>query len=161
MTTEATEIVAVLAGRGQTVAVAESLTGGMIAAALTDVAGASTVFLGGVVAYATDSKHTVLGVDAGLLAEAGAVDQRVAVAMAQGVRDLFGATYGLASTGVAGPDPAEGKPPGTVYLAVAEPAAEIVVIAPRPTGDRAAIRQETVTEALLLLRRTLIGTRSA
>ena len=110
-----------LTAAGQTVAVAESLTGGLVTAALTDVAGASVVVRGGVLAYASDLKAQVLGVDEGLLARAGAVDADVAEQMADGVRSLMGATYGLATTGVAGPDPADGKPVGTVYVAVAGP----------------------------------------
>lgn len=152
----AAEIVATLTARGQTVAVAESLTGGLIAAAITEVAGASLAFRGGVVAYATDSKHSLLGVDDRLLAEAGAVDPRVAAAMAGGVRDRFAATYGLASTGVAGPDPQDGKPVGTVYLAVAGPTGTEVV-APALAGDRAKVRHAAVAGALELLRRTLIA----
>lgn len=105
--------------RGLTLAVAESLTGGLVVAALVDVPGASAVVRGAVVAYATDLKSRLLGVDPGLLAERGAVDPDVAMAMAQGVRDRLGADVGLATTGVAGPDPQDGKPPGTVHVAVA------------------------------------------
>jgi PncC family amidohydrolase len=152
----AAEIVAILTARGQTVAVAESLTGGLIAGAITEVPGASVVFRGGVVAYATDTKHSLLGVDDRLLADTGAVDARVATAMADGVRDRFTATFGLASTGVAGPDPQDGKPVGTVFVALSGPAGSEVV-APRLAGDRAAIRQGAVAEALGLLRRTLVG----
>ncbi|HKA67912.1 MAG TPA: CinA family protein [Actinomycetes bacterium] len=150
----AAEIVTILTARGQTLAIAESLTGGLIAAAITDVPGASVVFRGGVVAYATDTKHSLLGVDDRLLAEAGAVDTRVAGAMAAGVRDRFAATFGLASTGVAGPDPQDGKPVGTVFLAVSGPAGSEMV-APRLAGDRTEIRRAVVAEALGLLRRTL------
>lgn len=151
----AAEIVAVLAARGQTVAVAESLTGGLIAGAITEVPGASVVFRGGVVAYATDTKHSLLGVDDRLLAEAGAVDARVAAAMAAGVRDRFTATFGLASTGVAGPDPQDGKPVGTVFVAVCGLAGSEVV-APRLAGDRAGIRRGAMVAALEVLRRTLV-----
>ena len=152
----AAEIVAMLTARAQSVAVAESLTGGLIAAALTEVPGASVVFRGAVVAYATDTKHSLLGVDDRLLAEAGAVDARVATAMATGVRDRFAATFGVASTGVAGPDPQDGKPVGTVFVAVSS-AAGSHVVEPRLSGDRAKIRRATVAEALALLRRTLVG----
>ncbi|HEX2499028.1 MAG TPA: CinA family protein [Actinomycetes bacterium] len=151
----AAEIVAILTARRQTVAVAESLTGGLIAAAITEVPGASVVFRGGVVAYATETKHTLLDVDDQLLAEAGAVDARVATEMADGVRDRFTATFGLASTGVAGPDPQDGKPVGTVFVAVSGPAGSEVV-APRLAGDRADIRRAAVAQALELLRRTLV-----
>ncbi|PVU81656.1 competence protein [Cellulomonas sp. WB94] len=110
-----------LAARGWSVAVAESLTGGLVIACLVDVPGASSVVRGGVVAYATDLKATLLGVDPELLAARGPVDPDVAMAMAQGVRHLLGADVGLATTGVAGPDPQGGHVPGTVHLAVAAP----------------------------------------
>ena len=97
-----------LAGRGQSLAVAESLTGGLVAGALTAVPGASRVVRGSVTAYATDLKRDVLGVDGALLAARGAVDGEVARQMASGVRRVLGADWGLATTGVAGPDPQDG-----------------------------------------------------
>lgn len=112
---------AALRGEGSTVAVAESLTGGLLAAALVDVPGASATFRGSVTAYATELKASVLGVDEGLLAVHGPVHPVVARQMAEGVRRLLGATYGVATTGVAGPDPQDGQPVGTVHLAVAGP----------------------------------------
>ncbi|MCI0686177.1 MAG: CinA family protein [Sporichthyaceae bacterium] len=152
----AAEIVAALTERRQTLAVAESLTGGLIAAAITDVPGASAVFRGAVVAYATDSKHTMLGVDDRLLTQVGAVHPDVAVAMAAGVRQRFAASYGLASTGVAGPDPQDGQPVGTVFLAIVGPGGSEVV-APLLAGDRAEIRRSAVAHALALLGRSLFG----
>jgi nicotinamide-nucleotide amidase len=110
-----------LSERGQTVAVAESLTGGMVCAALIEVPGASTAVRGGVVAYATELKHRLLDVDGDLLARNGPVDPEVAAQMALGVRERLGADWGLATTGVAGPDSQNGIPPGRVYLAVAGP----------------------------------------
>jgi nicotinamide-nucleotide amidase len=148
--TPAAQIVERLTAAGQTVAVAESLTGGLVTAALTDVAGASEVVRGGVLAYATDLKAQVLGVDEVLLARAGAVDADVAEQMADGVRSLMGATYGLATTGVAGPDPADGKAVGTVYVAVAGPGSSRVK-ALRLSGDRAGIRVQSVLAVLALL----------
>ncbi len=115
------EVVFALSERGQTVAVAESLTGGMVCSALVDVAGVSAVLRGGVVAYATELKHRLLGVDARLLAANGPVDPDVAAQMAHGVRELLGADWGLATTGVAGPDPQDGIAAGTVFIAVAGP----------------------------------------
>jgi nicotinamide-nucleotide amidase len=132
------------------VAVAESLTGGLVSAALTDVAGASVVVRGGVLAYATGLKAQVLGVDEALLARVGAVDADVAEQMAQGVRSLMGATYGLATTGVAGPDRAEGKSVGTVYVAVAGPGAATVK-ALSLSGDRTDVRAQSVLAVLALL----------
>jgi nicotinamide-nucleotide amidase len=114
----AAEVLTLLARAGWTVAVAESLTGGLVAAALTDVPGSSVAFRGGVVAYATELKAELLGVDAGMLAAHGPVYAPVAVAMAEGVRKRLGATVGLATTGVAGPGPQDGQPAGTVHIAV-------------------------------------------
>lgn len=114
-------LVAHLTEAGQTVACAESLTAGLVAATIADTPGASLVLRGGVVAYAADVKVGLLGVPEALVAEAGTVDARVARAMAEGARDVLGATWGIATTGVAGPGPAEGKPAGTVHVAVAGP----------------------------------------
>lgn len=102
----ATEVLRLLTESGQTLAVAESLTGGMVAAELTAVPGASRSFLGSVTAYATELKHRVLGVDAGLLAAEGAVNAQVAAEMAAGVRRVMGASWGIATTGVGRPGPA-------------------------------------------------------
>lgn len=135
---------------GQTVAVAESLTGGLLAAALTDVPGASAAFRGGMVTYATELKTVLLGVDALMLARHGAVYPPVAVAMADGVRARLGATYGLATTGVAGPEPADGQPVGTAHIAVSV-ADDTVVRTIALTGDRQQIRRLTVEHALGLL----------
>ncbi|SFL97324.1 CinA family protein [Streptomyces pini] len=112
-----------LADRGQTVAAAESLTGGLVAAELTAAPGASATVRGSVTAYATEVKHQVLGVDGGLLRERGAVDAEVARQMAAGVRRALGTDWGVATTGVAGPEPQDGKPVGMVYVAVAGPEA--------------------------------------
>ena len=115
------DVVAVLRAAGATVATAESLTGGLVCASLVSVAGASDVVRGGVVAYASDLKTSLLGVDPGVVASRGTVDAIVAEEMAVGVRDRLGATYGVSTTGVAGPDPSEGRPAGTVFVAVASP----------------------------------------
>jgi nicotinamide-nucleotide amidase len=144
-------VVAELTEREQTVAVAESLTGGLLAASLVEVAGASAVFRGGIVAYASDLKSALLDVPAALLERYGAVHADVAGAMAEGVRRRLGATFGVATTGVAGPDPAEGKPVGTVHIA----AAGQLSAARRSlslTGDRRSIRDQTVAASLELLR---------
>jgi nicotinamide-nucleotide amidase len=149
-TSAAADLVARLTAAGQTVAVAESLTGGLVAAALTDIAGASIVVRGGVIAYATDLKAQVLGVDEVLLAQVGAVDADVAEQMASGVRSLMGATYGVATTGVAGPDQVDGKPVGTVYVAVVGPASSRVK-ALSLSGDRGDVRAYSVLAVLALL----------
>lgn len=145
-------LVARLIGSNTTVAVAESLTGGLVAAALTEIAGVSAVFRGSVTAYATDVKRDVLGVDGDLLAREGAVHPDVALGMARGVRRLLRADYGLATTGVAGPTPQDGRPVGTVHIAVAggEPA-NAVVESLFLTGDRAMIRSASTAAVLRLL----------
>ena len=146
----ARRIVAGLTARGQTLAVAESLTGGLLTARIVDVPGASVVLRGGVVAYATDLKQALLGVDAGLLARCGPVDPDVAAAMARGVRERLGATWGVATTGVAGPEPQDGRRPGTVFVATAGPdGAQVREL--HLAGDRAAIREQAVAAALTLL----------
>jgi nicotinamide-nucleotide amidase len=146
----ARQIVELLTARGQTVAVAESLTGGLVAAALTDVAGASVVLRGGVVAYATDLKAALLEVPAALLASRGPVDPEVAAAMAAGVRARLGADYGMSTTGVAGPGPADGTPQGTVFIAVDGPSGP-AGLGLQLAGDRQNVRAETVRSVLSLL----------
>ena len=136
-------LLAALEARGWTLAVAESLTGGAVCARLVDVPGASRVLRGGVVSYATDVKASLLGVPDDLLAERGAVDPDVAGAMAAGVRDRLGASVGLATTGVAGPDPQDGRAPGTVFVAVVTPLTSRIASWQFP-GDRAAVRRATV-----------------
>jgi nicotinamide-nucleotide amidase len=146
----ATEILRLLTANGQTVATAESLTGGLVAAALTDVAGSSQAFRGGVVAYATDLKAQVLGVDSWMLEKHGPVYAPVAAAMAEGVRMRLGATIGVATTGVAGPEPADGFPPGTVHIAVSL-ADDTVVRTMALNGNRDEVRRLTVERLLGLL----------
>jgi nicotinamide-nucleotide amidase len=146
----AAQIVGVLGERHQTVAVAESLTGGLLGAAITDIPGASVVFRGGIIAYATELKAALLGVPPELLASYGPVHPDVAAAMATGARDRLGATIGVATTGVAGPDPAEGKPPGTVHIAVSAgpvPVTRALAL----DGGRDEVRRGTVEQALGLL----------
>lgn len=143
-----------LAGRGETLAVAESLTGGLLAAAIVDVPGASAAFRGGLVVYATELKATLAGVPAALLAARGPVDPEVAAALAAGARERCGATWGVATTGVAGPEPQQGVAVGTVHVAVAGPRAGAAGTAVRSLllpGDRAAVRGGAVAAALDLL----------
>ena len=152
------DVVGRLREAGLTVATAESLTGGLVAAALTDVPGASAVVRGGVVAYATDLKASVLGVDRGLLARRGAVDPDVAGQMAAGVRRALGADVGVATTGVAGPDPADGRPVGTVFVAVVHDGGT-AVREHAFTGSRTGIRAASVAAALDLLAATVPNVR--
>lgn len=143
-------VITTLADRGQTAAAAESLTGGLVAAALTSVPGSSAVFRGGIVAYATLLKAELLGVPADLLAARGPVDPDVAAAMASGVSARLGATYGLATTGVAGPGPADGQEAGTVFIAVSGPGLR-EVRGLRLTGSREDVRAASVVAVLELL----------
>jgi len=145
--TDAATVLAALRSRGWTIAVAESLTGGLVVSSLVDVAGASASVRGGVVAYATEVKADVLGVDPVLLATAGAVDSGVARQMADGVRRLLGADVGVATTGVAGPEPQDGNPVGTVWIAVATPE-HLGSVRRDFEGDRAGIRRQAVDAAL-------------
>ncbi len=147
-------VVARLRELGQSVACAESLTAGLLSARLVDPPGASAVVRGAVVAYATDLKASVLGVDPALLAERGAVDAQVAAQMAQGARSVLGADWGVATTGVAGPDPQDGMPVGRVYVAVAGPPGTVVERHDL-TGGRDEIRGGAVEVALALLSRTI------
>ncbi|HKG50527.1 MAG TPA: CinA family protein [Actinomycetales bacterium] len=147
MRAAAVAAVEVLGAAGRTVASAESLTGGLLGAALTSVPGSSKVYRGGVVAYATDLKQRLLGVDAELLARVGAVDPDVARGMAEGVRDRLGADYGVATTGVAGPEPQDGQPPGTVWLGLAGPAGSWAVDV-SCAGTRSDVRLTTTATAL-------------
>ncbi len=145
--TSAAEVVA-LAGRlGRTVATAESLTAGLVASSLADVAGASSVLQGGIVAYQLSIKQELLGVDAELLSTAGAVDPRVAAAMAEGARRALSADVGVATTGVAGPSAHGGKSVGTVFTAIST-AASTRTFEYHFDGDRAAIRQATCAAVL-------------
>jgi CDP-diacylglycerol---glycerol-3-phosphate 3-phosphatidyltransferase len=141
-----------LALAGATVATAESLTGGLVAAALVQVPGASRVYRGGVVAYASDLKHSLLAVSQDLLADRGAVDPEVAQAMAEGARDRLQATYGVATTGVAGPDPQDEMPVGRVHVAVAGPD-QTTVESLDLSGSRDVIRAQAAAVALILLDR--------
>jgi nicotinamide-nucleotide amidase len=139
---------------GQTVAVAESLTAGLLGAALTEPAGSSDVFRGGVQVYATDLKTTLAGVPAEVLAAHGAVSPQTAAALAAGVRERLDATWGVGLTGVAGPDGQEGHPPGTLHVGVSGPQREVVRSVRLP-GDRARVRLIAVNVALEVLRRQL------
>jgi nicotinamide-nucleotide amidase len=143
-----------LAAHGATVAVAESLTGGLIGAALSQQPGSSDTFRGSAVVYATDLKESLAGVPGPLLASAGAVSAETAGALAAGAREQLGATYGLGATGVAGPTEQEGQPVGTVHLAVSGPTGADVRSLRLP-GDRDRVRALTVTAALDLLRKRL------
>ncbi len=150
----AAAVVALLREAGLSIATAESLTGGLVCAALTDVPGASAVVRGGVVSYATDLKASLLGVDPQVLASGGAVQDRVARELALGAARVCGADLGIGTTGVAGPDPQDGQPVGTVFVAVArhgQAVDEVQVRELRLRGDRGQIRAATVSAVLTLV----------
>lgn len=154
-TTVEARILAQLAEKGWRLATAESLTGGLLADAFVSVPGASAVFSGGVIAYDTAVKHSILGVDADLLAERGAVDPDVAIQMAVGARRALAVNersteVAISTTGVAGPDPADGHPVGTVFIGVSTPAGDSARRLDL-AGTRAEIRHETVRRAVLVL----------
>jgi nicotinamide-nucleotide amidase len=151
----AAEIHRRLLARGETVATAESLTAGLVGAELTTVAGSSATYRGGLIVYATDLKTQLAGVPAQLLAERGAVDRDVAAALADGARERLGATWGVGLTGVAGPDPQDGKPVGTVFVALSVAGRPPQVVDLVLSGDRAVIRKDAVAAALGLLRDSL------
>jgi nicotinamide-nucleotide amidase len=147
-------ILALLVERGETVATAESLTGGLLCGALVDVPGASEAVLGGIVAYAAQAKVSLLGVDGGLVAVRGTVDAEVAQQKAAGARGRLKATWGVSTTGVAGPDAVDGKPAGTVFVAVSGSSGARVE-ALQLGGGRSDVRQATVDAGLSLLLATL------
>ncbi|HWI43567.1 MAG TPA: CinA family protein [Nocardioides sp.] len=148
---EANELVDLLKGADATVASAESLTGGRLAARLTDAPGSSAIFVGGVVSYATEIKQKVLEVPEDVVDAHGVVSAECARAMADGVRALMGSTYALSTTGVAGPDSQEGKPVGTVFIGAAGPEGTTAVELSLD-GDRGAIQDATVEQAVSVLR---------
>ena len=159
----AAEVVGWLASAGMTVATCESLTGGLLAGALTSVPGSSAVVRGGLVTYATDLKVSLAGVSTEVIEQSGVVSEPTALAMAAGVARACGATWGVSTTGVAGPDAVDGQPVGRVWIGVAGPClprAGRVLESVEPTasarcfdfpGDRAAVRERTVEAALRLL----------
>jgi nicotinamide-nucleotide amidase len=145
-----TRVHLLLRASGATVATAESLTGGRLASAFTDTPGASETYRGGVVTYATELKMAILHVDEGIVEQHGVVSPECAKAMASGVRALSGTTYGVATTGVAGPAEQEGKPPGTVFVGISGPGL-LEAVALELRGKRKQIQDATVREALTAL----------
>jgi PncC family amidohydrolase len=153
---EVDELLDELWRRRDTLATAESLTGGRLAALVTAVAGASRTYRGGVVAYATEVKQHLLGVPDDLVARHGVVSAECARAMAEGARAALGATWAVSTTGVAGPEEQEGKPVGTVYVGVAGPDGSGVT-ALELVGDRRAVQERTCREAMSALGARLRG----
>ena len=154
---EAAMVHGLLLEREQTVATAESLTGGRLGMLLTETPGSSATYVGGVVAYATRVKTELLGVPASLVEAHGVVSAECALAMARGVRDLTGASYALSTTGVAGPERQEGKPAGTVFLGVVGPDGVPSALALELVGSRFEIRDRACAEAMSALAAMLVG----
>jgi nicotinamide-nucleotide amidase len=149
-------IVALLAEHRATVSTAESCTAGMLAARITNVAGSSEVFPGGMITYANASKVRDLGVAPALLKKYGAVSEETAVAMAENVRKKFGTTYGVAITGIAGPaGGSKQKPVGTVWIAVAQKGHSARTKLLRNPGNRQMVRERSTEFALEFLRQAL------
>jgi nicotinamide-nucleotide amidase len=153
----------VIAMQGRTLATAESITGGQLGSIITSIPGASQIFRGGVIAYATDLKSSLLGVSNSVLAAGGSVQAQVALEMAMGVATKLEADFGLAVTGVAGPTSQDGHLPGTVFVAcvvrdaqgsLIDSAVDELHLFPEvddPRQARAQVREETVAAALELL----------
>lgn len=142
----ANTVVAALKERGETVAVAESITAGGLGHALTYTPGASTVFLGGIIAYSNEVKSEFLGVDSALIEEFSVVSEEVANAMAEGVRKKFGTTWGIATTGIAGPGDFQGIPEGTVWVAIRGPINQSIQL--QLDSGREAIRTGAISSAI-------------
>jgi len=150
----ATSVVKKLLKKKATLSVAESITGGGLAAAITEIAGSSSVFLGGVIAYADEIKINELKVDAKTLKKFTAVSEEVAKEMATGARKKFNTDYAIATTGVAGPGKAYGQKAGTVWIAIASKK-EVFAIALALSGSRDLIRHATIESALASFERIL------
>jgi nicotinamide-nucleotide amidase len=146
---QAVDVIAALQRRRETLCTVESLTGGLLCAHLTDVPGASAVVRGGIVAYTMDAKRDVVSVDPDLLAAHGAVSAEAAVALAEKAREIFGATWAISTTGVAGPAEQEGQPVGTVFVAVAGPSPQVLAF--ELQGDRHEIRRGSCERVLTML----------
>lgn len=143
-----------LAKLKKTVAVAESITAGGLAAAITEIAGASKVFLGGVIVYSDEAKIKQLGISKKLIAEYTAVSEQVALEMANTVRKKFGSDYAIATTGVAGPKSAYGQKPGTVWLAITD-GKSTLTIPLSLSGDRESVRNAAIESAIATFSRIL------
>lgn len=153
-------IVSELTKRGESIGVAESITGGHLSGALIDIAGASNIFAGGIVAYSNQLKITDLNLAPELFDQFGAASAEVAQAMASGAKSKFAATWGLSTTGVAGPGPHNGRPAGTVWIGIAGPSV-LTAINPVISSElsRNQVRSESVAGALMAFARILNPTK--
>ena len=146
MRAHAKTVVALLSQLGEMVSVAESVTAGGLGHAITSAPGASQVFLGGVIAYSNDVKENILGVDGALIQEFSVVSEEVANAMADAVREKFGTTWGIATTGIAGPGDYQGIPEGTVWVAIRGPINQSIQL--QLDSGREAIRTGAISSAI-------------
>ncbi len=149
----ASEVVDALRARGETVSTAESLTAGAVSSAIVTIAGASDVFVGGVTAYRDEIKISHLGVDPELLELHTAVSEEVAVAMAQGAINSFGTTWGIGTTGVAGPNPLDGHPVGAVWVSIQGPVCQSIELS--LSGERESVRNAATASAIATFARIL------
>ncbi len=148
-----TDILEILKQRGETICVAESLTGGGLAEALSSLPGSSRIFRGSVTAYQVEIKNSVLKVPLELISEMGTVSEEVAVSMAAGVKDLLGSTWSISTTGVAGPGPVDGVPAGTVWVAIEGPISQTLQL--ELSGTREIVRNATIAGAIAAFARIL------
>jgi nicotinamide-nucleotide amidase len=155
ITTMVKELIATLASHNESLATAESITAGGLSSAITSVEGSSQIFLGGIVAYQDNVKANVLGVDQKVIDEHTVYSQEVALAMAKAVREKFGSTWAIATTGVAGPGPADGVPSGTVWVAIDGPVTQSLELS--LSGGRENVRNATVATAIGSFTRILRG----
>lgn len=151
MTDPAEVIIRLMNRRGWTLATCESLTGGALGAAITSISGASTVYRGGLVTYASDLKASLAGMDPSWIDQHGVINERTAIQMADGARRACGASWGISTTGVAGPTMQDGEPVGTVWIGVARPGEDTAARRFQFDGDRARIRLATVDAALRIV----------
>lgn len=147
------DVLEILKQRGETICVAESLTGGGLAEALSSLPGSSLIFRGSVTAYQAEIKNSVLKVPFELISEMGTVSEEVAVSMAAGVKDILGSTWSISTTGVAGPGPVDGVPAGTVWVAIEGPISQTLQL--DLSGTREIVRNATIAGAIAAFARIL------
>ena len=140
------EIIRTLGESNESLATAESITAGGLSSAITSVEGSSLIFLGAIVAYQNHIKTDILGIDESVIATHTVYSQEVAIAMAEAVREKFGATWAIATTGVAGPGPTDGVPSGTVWVAIDGPVTQSLELS--LSGGRESVRNATVATAI-------------
>ena len=149
----ASEVVDSLRARGETVSTAESLTAGAVSSAIVSISGASDVFVGGVTAYRDEIKISHLSIDPKIIEEHTSVSEQVAIAMARGAIKSFGTTWGIGTTGVAGPNPLDGHPVGAVWVAIEGPVCQTIELS--LSGERESVRNAATASAIATFARIL------